>query len=166
MHARCSAWHKTGAYTLSFLEIRGRIVQPRSSSSHAGLSNYNHQGMDSPTRLTQQKLSSAPWQKSAPIVGSVFGLYTKSSMPKGAILKANKIEITEGKRTAWGGHGAWRRRIRLPVLMNNKHLHQWLPRDRLRLQKRGDPIAPGNKKNTISGRVRTTLRLMPKLWRS
>ena len=35
VHARCSASHKTGAYTLSFFEIRGRTVQPRLKSSKA-----------------------------------------------------------------------------------------------------------------------------------
>ena len=49
-----------------------------------------------------------------------------------------------------------RRRILLPMLMNNKHLHQRRPRDRLALLKRGDLIAPGNGKNAIGGRVRTT----------
>ena len=55
VHARCSATHKTGAYTLSFFEtrIRGKIVQPH--LSRFGLSNYNYQRVDSPNRPTQRE---------------------------------------------------------------------------------------------------------------
>ena len=49
VHPRCISSHMTGAYTLSFLEIRGprRTMQPR--LSRIRLSNYNVQQLYSPT---------------------------------------------------------------------------------------------------------------------
>ena len=61
VHARCIAWHITVAYTLFFFEIRWRTEQPR--PCHFVLFNYNYQGVDSPTRPTQQQFSSSQWPK-------------------------------------------------------------------------------------------------------
>ena len=61
VHTRCISLHMTGAYTLSFFEIRGRIVQPR--LSQFGLSKYNVQGLYSPTRCILLYFSRAQWPK-------------------------------------------------------------------------------------------------------
>ena len=57
VHSRCITSYMAGAYTLSFFEIRGRTMQPR--LSRFGLSNYNVQGLYSPTRCILQYFSSA-----------------------------------------------------------------------------------------------------------
>ena len=76
VHSRCISSHKTGAYTFSFFEMRGRSKQPR--LSHFGLSNYNVQGLHSPTRGILLYFSSPPWPESVQVVGFAFGclLYT------------------------------------------------------------------------------------------
>ena len=78
------------------------------------------------------------------------------------ILKANNLNWNRQRPRDWLER-PWRR-ILLQMLMTNKYLHQWRPKDRLALPKRGDQIAPGNGKNTIGCRIRTTP--TPKLWHS
>ena len=78
VHSRCISSHKTGAYTLSFFEIRGSTVQPRLSRS--GLSNYNIQGVHSPARGILLYFSSLPWPESVQLVGFVFRTNSQSAL--------------------------------------------------------------------------------------
>ena len=68
-------------------------------------SNYNHQGVDSLNRQTQQQFFSAPWPSSVQMLGFVFGLYSTASQHVQAHLPG--FPLWSRCSWCWRGNPRW-----------------------------------------------------------